>query len=261
VYNRFTPARILNASIDAAKRATAIALPGLYGGERFTCPICEFSGPFVDLKIRAFARCPKCGALERHRLQKLVLDRLAAEKQPVDLSTSRCLQFAPDPVTPILRRYCREVVTADINPKAGSIKLDMCNMALPDASFDVVFASHVLEHIQTDRAALEEIRRILRPGGVAILPVPVIVEKTVEYGGARPHEDYHVRAVGEDYFDRYREVFGNVRLVKSGDFPDRFQTWIFDTVQNQKVADTVPICVKSGSASEGSPVGASSSDV
>ena len=46
--------------------------------------------------------------------------------------------------------------------------------ALPvgDASFDVVTAKHTLEHTERPLEALAEIRRVLRPGGVAFLVVP-----------------------------------------------------------------------------------------
>lgn len=41
-----------------------------------------------------------------------------------------------------------------------------------DDSFDVIFFNHVLEHIPDDVAALREVRRILKPGGLLILGVP-----------------------------------------------------------------------------------------
>src|SRR3954454_19672450 len=41
-----------------------------------------------------------------------------------------------------------------------------------DASFDLVTALDVLEHIADDRAALAEMRRVLRPGGTLLLTVP-----------------------------------------------------------------------------------------
>ena len=52
---------------------------------------------------------------------------------------------------------------------------------MPDASWDVVVANHVLEHVD-DRKALPEIRRILVPGGLAILPLPLALtfERTYE---------------------------------------------------------------------------------
>lgn len=42
----------------------------------------------------------------------------------------------------------------------------------PDASFDIVVCEQVLEHIENPGEILAEIRRVLRPGGMAVLGVP-----------------------------------------------------------------------------------------
>ena len=42
----------------------------------------------------------------------------------------------------------------------------------------------------------------MKPNGIAILPVPVIVKKTIEYPAPNPNEANHVRAPGYDYWDR-----------------------------------------------------------
>jgi SAM-dependent methyltransferase len=44
-------------------------------------------------------------------------------------------------------------------------------MTFPDRSFDFVYSHSVFEHIDDPRAALEEVRRVLRPGGVAYVSV------------------------------------------------------------------------------------------
>jgi len=42
----------------------------------------------------------------------------------------------------------------------------------PDASFDLVFACNVLEHLERPRAVFQEVRRVLRPGGVFLAKTP-----------------------------------------------------------------------------------------
>jgi SAM-dependent methyltransferase len=49
---------------------------------------------------------------------------------------------------------------------------DIGNYPTEDDAFDIIFFNHVLEHIPDDAAALREVRRILKPGGLLILGVP-----------------------------------------------------------------------------------------
>src|SRR5205823_2522748 len=66
--------------------------------EEFECPVCKYRGPFIDLNpptgLRKHAKCPKCGALERHRLQYLVITDVLKGR---DTSKMKMLHFAPEP--------------------------------------------------------------------------------------------------------------------------------------------------------------------
>jgi SAM-dependent methyltransferase len=44
---------------------------------------------------------------------------------------------------------------------------NICALPFPDHSFDAAFTSAVLEHLSTPRQALEEMYRVLKPGGLA----------------------------------------------------------------------------------------------
>ena len=92
-------------------------------------------------------------------------------------------------------------------------------------------------------------RAELRPGGLAILPVPIQAQQTVEYGEARADEHHHVRDVrapGLDYYDRYRSVFERVDEVASGDFDPRYQLFALEPHEGRVRArrDLVPLCYK-----------------
>lgn len=56
-------------------------------------------------------------------------------------------------------------------------------LPLPDASFDRVLAVHVLEHLPNLPAALDEVKRLLAPGGVFTFVIPC--EGGTAYGLAR----------------------------------------------------------------------------
>ncbi len=49
---------------------------------------------------------------------------------------------------------------------------DICRMPFAEKSFHLVLATDVLEHVDDDGAALAEIRRVLVPGGYALITVP-----------------------------------------------------------------------------------------
>ena len=200
------------------------------GKEEFECPICGYTGPFRDINPpsgrREHAQCPKCGSLERHRLQflvaRLILDNLNTPQM-------KMLHFAPEA---FLRDFFSEKFgtyeTADLNKAGVDHKVDLINLPFSDSTYDFVFASHVLEHIVDDQKALKEIRRVLKPNGLAFLPVPIVSESTIEYLEPNPLEFHHVRAPGLDYFDRYVPYFSRVELYRSDSLPERHQLFVYE---------------------------------
>jgi SAM-dependent methyltransferase len=65
---------------------------------------------------------------------------------------------------------------------------DATAMPFPDGSFDRVVAAEVLEHIPADQAAMNELARVLRPGGVAAVTVPAWLPERICW---RLSDDYH----------------------------------------------------------------------
>lgn len=69
----------------------------------------------------------------------------------------------------------RDCVNVDVDPRTGADVLHDLNVVpypFPDARFDVVYATHVLEHLEDPFAAMGEWRRLLRPGGEIHVKVP-----------------------------------------------------------------------------------------
>lgn len=228
------------------------------GKEKFECPVCGYTGPFMDIAphtgLRKHAKCPNCNALERHRIQFLVVEKVLSEITATDL---KMLHFAPEP---FFREYFSKrfgrYETADICMEGVDHKVDLQQLPFDDASYDFIYASHVLEHIPDDEKAISEIRRILRPKGLAILPVPIVAEKTIEYSEPNPYEAFHVRAPGLDYFNRYERHFSRVERFASNSLPEKYQLFIYEDrsqwptkecplrpcVQGVKHIDIVPVC-------------------
>lgn len=110
-----------------------------------------------------------------------------------------------------------DYITADIESPLAKLKMDIHDIPLDDESVDVIFCNHVLEHVDDDKQALSEIKRVLRPGGWAILQVPFFYplpkityeDKSITEPSEREKafgQDDHVRMYGEDYGDRLASV-------------------------------------------------------
>lgn len=166
----------------------------------------------VGASARINARCPTpdCCSLDRERLLYLFL------RHRTDLLTSaaRVLHVAPEPNLARVLTARPVYVAVDFGANGGSIPMDITRLAFADASFDAVICSHVLEHVPDDRAALREVRRVLRPSGWAILQVPIAMSEsatleddTITDPDARERtfsQRDHVRLYGRDYEDRVR---------------------------------------------------------
>lgn len=203
-------------TVRKLRRATRRALGLAVGGRPVPvvreCPICGFSGaflPFGIATVRADAMCPECTSLERHRLLQLVIERLDPLPSPC-----RMLHFAPEQaMTRFLRPRADSHVTADLMRDDVDLNLNIERIDAEDGSFDAVVCFHVLEHVD-DRKALSELHRILRPGGLALLAVPIVegwAETYEDPSVTEPAERFrhfgqedHVRWYGRDFRDRVR---------------------------------------------------------
>lgn len=116
-----------------------------------------------------------------------------------------------------------DYTTTDLNSPIADVKADICDLPFKDNEFDFIICNHVLEHIPDDTKAMQEIYRILTPGGTAILQVPynTDLEKTYEDDSitdpkerARIFGQYdHVRVYGMDYFSKLESIGFTVEAV------------------------------------------------
>ncbi|MFL5281939.1 MAG: class I SAM-dependent methyltransferase [Rhodopila sp.] len=143
------------------------------------CPICNHDGIMVSVghPARWDARCAQCGSRERHRLLWL----WATEGGGNRLDGKRILHFAPEKS---LRRVLQDnphYETADLYQRGVTHQVGITCLPMANQTYDVVIANHVLEHIDDDRLAMRELFRILVPGGIALLTVPINPTRTETY--------------------------------------------------------------------------------
>ena len=153
-------------SRPTVQRIAGVAIPfcGLFmRGSRVECPVCGrkfrkfFSYGYVEM--RGGALCPHCMSLERHRLLYLWLER----KTDFFSAPYRLLHIAPEHcyLRPFERLFGEKYITADLESPLAKVKLDVQQMPFGDCEFDVVICNHILEHVDSDRKALEEIYRVM----------------------------------------------------------------------------------------------------
>lgn len=177
------------------------------------CPLCGTAGIFAPgPNGRPDAMCTACKSLERHRLTWLFLTFETDLLQ----RPHRLLHFAPEPS--FVKRF-RDVddlvyVTADIASPLADVQVDIQALPFTDGEFDAVLCSHVLEHVPDDRRAMNELYRVVRPGGWALVGVPLKKGPTYEDPSivtpearreAFGQED-HVRIYGDDLEARLTEA-------------------------------------------------------
>ena len=92
-----------------------------------------------------------------------------------------------------------------------TVAADATAMPFADASFSRVIAAEVLEHIGADQAALNEISRVLRPGGVAAVTVPAWLPERICW---RLSDDYHNVPGGHVRIFTRREL--EIKLARAG---------------------------------------------
>lgn len=164
---------------------------------------------------------PSTLSLERHRLLWLYL------KNETDFFTkaNKVLHFAPEQAfhKRFKKLHSIDYTTTDLNSPLAEVKADICNLPFKDNSFDVILCNHVLEHIPDDTKAMQELFRILKPGGWGIFQIPQDLKRAETFEDdsitdrkerAKIFGQYdHVRIYGRDYFDKLRGIGFNVEEV------------------------------------------------
>ncbi|WP_191832906.1 class I SAM-dependent methyltransferase [Pseudomonas fluorescens] len=160
--------------------------------------------------------CAKCGASDRERLYAYWVTRFYSNQR--GKRASKAIHFAPEAGLLTKLRSSgvfSEYQTADLMMENVDHKVDLMNLPFVAETYDFFICSHVLEHVDDDRAAMRELLRIIKTSGCGILMAPIIV------GLPKTIEDPSITDEGE----RWR-LFGqndHVRLYSHNDFVSRIK--------------------------------------
>lgn len=157
---------------------------------------------------------PSTLSLERHRLLWLYLKN----ETNFFKAHKSVLHFAPEQC--FFKRFRKlknlNYTTTDLLSPIADVKADICNLPFEDNSYDIILCNHVLEHIPDDTKAMQELYRVMKPGGWGVFQIPQDLnrEETFEDNSITDRTERalifgqydHVRVYGRDYFDKLRSV-------------------------------------------------------
>ena len=214
---------------------------------------------------------PSTLSLERHRLlwlylneqtdffqSELVSDSLITNIKRIKLrdaklnSALKVLHFAPEQAFYKLFRNQKNLdyTTTDLFSPLADVKADICNLPFKDNQYDVILCNHVLEHIPDDTKAMQELYRVLKPGGMAILQIPQDLSRATTFADdtitdqkerAKIFGQYdHVRIYGRDYFDKLRSI--GFKVIEE-DYTNKIAPELVEKYCLAK-GEIIPVCFK-----------------
>lgn len=225
----------------------------LLKGNRYTDPINGKSYrkflPYGYEIVRKNVLSPGTLSLERHRLFWLYLKNETGFFN----ENLKVLHFAPEQA--FYKKFKKmenlEYTTTDLNSPIADVQADICDLPFSNNEFDFIICNHVLEHIPNDTKAMEEIYRVLAPGGTAIMQVPYksVLDFTYEDDTITDPKERalvfgqydHVRIYGMDYFTKLENVGFEVEAV---DYTKNFSAELIDKYRLPK-GELLPVCKKS----------------
>lgn len=183
------------------------------------CNLCHTtSNQFTTYCGRLNVGCPNCNSAERQRFTGFYFKNWTKALNELnelnELNGLKVLHLAPElSLFQLFKKHNCDYISGDIEPSKyknfNTIFVNATKMSFIDNYFDIIYASHILEHIVDDTKAINEMYRVLKPGGKLIVFIPqnCKLEKTYEDFSITKPEDRlkhygqrdHVRIYGIDF--------------------------------------------------------------
>ena len=167
-------------------------------------------------------------------------------------SALKVLHFAPE--QEFYKRFKKQknidYTTTDLLSPLADVKADICNLPFEDNTYDIIFCNHVLEHIPDDTKAMQELYRVLKPGGMGIFQIPQDLSRATTFSDdtivdqkerAKIFGQYdHVRVYGRDYFDKLRSI--GFKVIEK-DYTNKISPELVEKYCLTK-GEIIPVCFK-----------------
>lgn len=219
------------------------------------CPACGRSFPYfypiVSGSHFSFnTQCPYCKSHERHRAQWLYYNEYTGLFQGRGSTVLHC-----EPEEIFFRKLYRnegvdyypvdkcEEYTVDGERMRDYV--DLTELPYEDDKFDYILCNHVLEHIPDEKRALSELKRVLKPEGVAFLSVPIDFERanTLENPAYNTYvlrlkyygQCDHVRLYGRDFQKRLENAGFHVNCIRIKDLYSKEDIWKYGLQETEEI--------------------------
>jgi SAM-dependent methyltransferase len=205
----------------------------IYAREGKFCEWCH-----TNLRCRQLAKAIVDSVNERLGTNASCLDRLCADARIRELRIAE-INSAGN-LHKFLARIPNLKYSEFSNKVSEATSEDLTRLSYTDSSFDLIITSDTLEHVPDVDLALSEIRRVLKPGGLHIFTVPIIMDRPLTRrraslshgkliyhlppsyhgeGGEQPEDFLVINEFGADFLERCKAARFNVRLIRSAENP------------------------------------------
>lgn len=167
---------------------------------KLTCGYCN-STAFEIYADRKNAVCVKCEGSARQRCLLEVLNEVKTDSW-------QCYSALHLSDEPSIKNIYHWFDTVEQSIYEFDNSIDLTNIDRGDDTYNIIFCSHILEHIEDDVTAIREMLRVLKPGGTVFImvPQPEIHDVTQDWGFPDPDFYDHYRVYGKDFITKLENI-------------------------------------------------------
>ncbi|EJL73547.1 class I SAM-dependent methyltransferase [Chryseobacterium populi] len=211
-----------------------------YRGNNCECNICRS-------RLKHFIRldngnllCPVCGSLPRSRRLFKILNEnyLNTGLSVLDFSPSRAIFRALKN-----RKDIQYFPTDYENEFLADYHFDITKIDSEPERFDLILCYHILEHIENDAAAINELYRVLKKNGTALIQTPFKAGDIYENFEIKSPEE-RLKHFGQEDHVRIYSVEGLTERLRKAGFQTEIKVFEKDDYQGFSPLETIIICKK-----------------
>lgn len=212
----------------------------MYHGDNCQCNLCGTKLKNFALLGNGDQICPICGSLSRTRRLFMILndDFLFSQAKVLDFSPSRILYRE------MKKRKDIDYFSSDFeNEFLADYHYDITKIDAEDGKFDLIMCYHVLEHITEDQLAMNELFRVLKNRGTAIIQTPFKDGEIYEDPNVSSPEE-RLKHFGQKDHVRIYSISGLENRLKNAGFATEIRSFKSDNYHGLSDNETVIICTK-----------------